>query len=98
MSRANNPAFAQRELVADLPEYAGRLGGLTIREYFAGLAPKEPQAWFKPVVPPKPSRAGGYDEAAEMAWSDEYAKQFYIQWPVAWADALIAELAKEKQS
>ena len=28
------------------------------------------------------------------AWDREYTKQLYIQWPAAWADAMLAERAK----
>lgn len=33
-------------------------------------------------------------EAAQQEWDAEYAKQRYIQWPAAWADAMLAERAK----
>lgn len=37
-------------------------------------------------------RSAAYD--AREAWENERKKQCYVQWPAAWADAMLAERAK----
>jgi hypothetical protein len=65
--------------IGSTPEEWGN--GATLRDYFIAHAPAEPQPWFDPVLPK--------DYSAE-----KYIKQRYIQWPAAWADAMIAERNK----
>ncbi|TWI52740.1 hypothetical protein IQ22_03116 [Pseudomonas duriflava] len=85
--------------------------------HFMMHAPAEPQAWFKPVMPPCPpedwrSNDGEkrYDSmtnameacgsngcqdmnrAARELWKEVEAKQRYVQWPRAWAQAQIDQL------
>jgi hypothetical protein len=67
---------------------------ITLRQYYIAHAPKEPQMWFKPKMPiarPEPiMEAGSPLNFKELfAWDDEYTKQLHIQWPAAWADAMI---------
>ena len=50
--------------------------GITVREYFAARAPAEPQPWFAPNMTGQPEA--------------EFHRQRYIQWPFAWADAVLA--------
>lgn len=77
--------------------------GMTLRDYFIAHAPAEPQFWFEPVMntpePPKPIKKvvrrgldGGewYDNDAHAEWRKEKGKQTYVQWPAAWADAMLA--------
>lgn len=61
-------------------------------------APTEPQAWFQPVMPPEPAAPeyAASDEvrrsinAARRAWAYERDKQTRVQWPRAWAEAVLA--------
>jgi hypothetical protein len=70
--------------------------GMSLRDYFIAHAPAEPQSWFRPVMEtsrPVPVRVPGKDvlnETAIAAWDREESKQRYLQWPTAWADAMIA--------
>jgi hypothetical protein len=80
--------------------------GMSLRDYFAAHAPKRPQPWFKPNIPPIPEAIYdhehsidrcGYDTCSPTnwrergEWQDEYDKQHWIQWPYAWADAQLRE-------
>ena len=65
--------------------------GITVRQWFMAHAPAEPQPWFEPKMPPRPSppesqrdrnRAG----IALQEWGAEKRKQRLVQWPAAWAD------------
>lgn len=104
--------------------------GMTLRDYLAAHAPAEPQPWFEPAMPPRPTvppmpafdeeerrdldRLGDWIEdyevservleyarqrgaaiKAQEAWDLEKRRQRYIQWPWAWADAMLAEREKE---
>jgi len=99
--------------------------GLSLRDYFIAHAPAEPQPWFEPHMPKKPTvphwtdiadhvvredvrRAMDYEtdpytdagrefqDSIQQArnevdlWTVERAKQRYIQWPAAWADAMLS--------
>ncbi|MFO0958256.1 MAG: hypothetical protein U0800_12655 [Isosphaeraceae bacterium] len=100
-------------------------GGLTMRDYFMAHAPAEPQPWFVPVMPEKPSLPDKHKELSEeerrqldddfpdiapsecspnlldftqrmstafkarQVWETEFAKQRCVQWPAAWADAML---------
>jgi hypothetical protein len=78
--------------------------GMTLREYFAAHAPKTPQAWFSPVMAtPRPEETWDHEHdkcdycerlpvnwKERNAWSAEREKQRLIQWPWAWADAVLA--------
>lgn len=35
------------------------------------------------------------NEKVQIAWDEEYRKQFCIQWPRAWADFMLAERERE---
>lgn len=63
-----------------------RHNGMSLRDYFIAHAPAEPQPWFEPVMttlrPPNPGNM-------QNRWDYEYDKQRYIQWPAAWADAML---------
>jgi hypothetical protein len=123
----------EAELRASIRELIGH-HATSRREHFAGLAPHEPQPWFKPVMPvtrpkypqwssieneavredvraaidcytdPTTAEGAAFIEhqnemfAAGTAWDAEYEKQRYVQWPAAWADAVITDLAKPVQS
>lgn len=73
------------------PGVASHYSGLSIRQWFMAHAPAEPQPWFEPKMPPRPSppesqldwnRAG----IALQEWGAEKRKQRLVQWPAAWAD------------
>jgi hypothetical protein len=77
------------------------VGGMTLRDYFIAHAPDEPK-WSFPVNMPSPRPLPHYvavgqygekcvngDEISE--WDAEQKRQRYIQWPGAWADAMLAE-------
>lgn len=74
----------------------------SLRDYFAAHAPGPPQPWFIPVMETKrpessgPLSPSGYAPNYEEieAWDAEFRKQRYIQWPYAWADAMLAEREK----
>mgnify|MGYP003638878919 CR=1 FL=1 len=81
--------------------------GLTKREHFAARAPLEPQDWFepslteRPVLPPEGTYGNKErnEHKAEMCdWLAEADKQHLIQWPAAWADAMLAELERTQQN
>ncbi len=73
--------------------------GMSLRDYFAAHAPHEPQFWFKPIMQSKCpetiwDRGMQYEnyptnEREIQNWRDEYDKQRFIQWPMAWADAML---------
>ncbi|PKL40915.1 MAG: hypothetical protein CVV44_04150 [Spirochaetae bacterium HGW-Spirochaetae-1] len=72
--------------------------GMSLRDYFIAHAPAEPQPWFTPIMDikrPQPhfdsSRSGNcLNRMALDSWDNEYDKQRHLQWPVAWADAMLA--------
>ena len=89
--------------------------GMSLRDWFAGQAPSEPQSWFSPVLLERPPDAwrvgerictnhnyalewarehGGFvrnDNAdAQVAYDRDIEKQRFVQWPYAWADAMIS--------
>lgn len=66
--------------------------GISLRDYFAAHAPQQPWPWFQPVMPPESSEPVGeffenLDAISESA--QEINKQRYIQWPYAFADAML---------
>lgn len=63
---------------------------LTLRDYFIAHAPSEPAVWFEPVMPPMPrfDRSDAEGNAA-VDWHIERKRQITIQWPIAWADAIM---------
>lgn len=116
--------FPPEEPALTLTPPGVQLPELTRLEYFAAMAPAEPQPWFTPVMPPRPEapawhyiknpalqaemkdviRDGGEPETdegrawlahylekkkAEENWSVEYQKQRFVQWPMAWAKAVL---------
>lgn len=85
-------------------EFDGDHVGMSLRDYFAAHAPKQKWDHFKPVMlTPKPEPDWGgipedqrWDESPnnfeEMAnWRAEERRQYEIQWPYFYADAMIAE-------
>lgn len=124
------PAFlttsqvSQNEATGEVTSHLYLSDGVTLRDYFIAHAPAEPQPWFQPVMPPKPSlpcitelsdedAKGWRAERPEFApercspelldfaermqksmnacadWDREQQRQRYIQWPAAWADAML---------
>lgn len=72
--------------------------GMSLRDYLAAHAPAEPQPWFKPVMnTPRPQphdfdRDGNAANSQEIhTWDRAAIDQTYIQWPYAWADAMLRE-------
>ena len=92
----DEPAFPINGAVAD-----NQFNGMSLRDYFAAHAPWPPQRWFKPSMPterPEPmTYRGGARTREELdangtaiqAWDEELAKQMYVQWPYAYADAVL---------
>jgi hypothetical protein len=74
---------------------------MTLRDYFAAHAPEIPASWFTPMRPPRPAPEwpDGADrlDSEPINWADLYAwdrdskRLTYVQWPYAWADAMIAQ-------
>ena len=66
---------------------------MSLRDYFIAHAPAEPQCWFVPEMPPRPeaiTEDGRCVNAKSIDDYDrEYNKQRFVQWPAAWADAMI---------
>lgn len=79
---------------------------LTLRDYFAAHAPETPQDWFEPEMPPKPKvghravdlgggRKTWVDDHSEIdEWERTQSKQRLVQWPYAWADAVLSTRSK----
>jgi hypothetical protein len=79
------------------------IGGMSLRDYFAAHAPFNPHDWFKPKMQtqrPTPI----YEEHSGREFTKnlnelydydvEVSRQKYIQWPYAWADAMIVQRKK----
>ena len=75
------------------------------RVYLIVHAPEKPQRWFIPkmveeapnyadnsIVPENADERTKHFQAVKdwQKWSNEYEKQVCIQWPAAWADAVLA--------
>ena len=92
---------SNRSSSVDAPKRVEAEGSVSLRDYFAAHAPEEPQGWFAPVMPtvcPDPfGDKDAYDE-----WQAVCRTERLIQWPHAWADAVIASdkalKAREEQS
>lgn len=83
---------------------------MTLRDYFAAHAPKKPQSWFRPVFPPQPDRTYDHDHPnlpacqyydcaytnydERQKWRAGFDEANQIQWPYAWADAMLKERSK----
>lgn len=50
------PAFpcSHQNMMTGFP--TDEMSGMTLRDYFIAHAPAEPQPWFRPDMPPRPSR------------------------------------------
>lgn len=99
----SEPAFPAPDAGSD--DYGdnnrGAYRGISARLYLIAHAPEHPQSWFKPVLPPCPetiwsdvdgqaSKGNHIVNSAELdAWDQEKGKQRFIQWPGAWADAIL---------
>ena len=80
--------------------------GVPIRFWLAAHAPEHKTWNFEPSMPPrpKPEYPGETRDLDEEpinikelnAYDDERVRQMAIQWPFAWADAMIAEANREK--
>lgn len=78
--------------------------GMTLRDYFATHAPAQPTWNFEPVMNtprPVPQMVEGDHDSAECvnkdeieSWNNERNKQWSIQWPWVWADAMLAQSGK----
>ena len=81
--------------------------GMTLRDYFAAHAPKSRASWFEPTMLPKPEPIYDHEHPSEQCfecsevnwqerldWKIERARQYELQWPYAYADAMLAERAK----
>lgn len=118
-SNASISAFPQHGWAKDpeTREYMRLREGMTLHDYLMAHAPAEPQPWFVPEMPPRPSSLpfvsldgvrfytdesaaekaegdDGYESANRQAiaeWDREQKKQYFVQWPAAWADAILAE-------
>lgn len=92
--------YAQHQAVTIMLGNAA--GGMSLRDFFIAHAPAEPQPWFEPKVPPRPEGEKPSTASSVLlglppsAWEIERAKQRYIQWPAAWADAMLAERERVK--
>lgn len=58
-----------------------------LRDYLMAHAPVEPQPWFLPVM--RRARPLEADAEALGAYFAEVRKQLLVQWPAAWADAVM---------
>lgn len=66
-----------------------RAENMSLREYFAAHAPVEPQGWFVPIT----------DVAADAPGAvrlEAFHTARLVQWPWAWADAVLAAREREK--
>lgn len=119
--------MTENQLIIELQRAYRCIQGMSLRDYFAAHAPAEPQTWFSPAMPLKPSsppylkdmtaderreydgwrdaylgaedmtqpRVRAYVEAteaarkAQAAWNAENIKRTCVQWPYAWADAVL---------
>lgn len=73
-------------------QYDESFNGMTLRDFFIAHAPTEPQPWFQPVMStPAPEQYSGacYEGSRLEKWHEEWSRQRYIQWPSAWADAML---------
>jgi hypothetical protein len=107
--------FTRNGTLKDGNDAISEQDGMSLRDYFAAHAPRKPQAWFEPSMPPCPEPIYDHDHGIEtvgcygydgcqlcaptnarerMAWRDEFSKQVFVQWPYAWADAMLK--AREK--
>ncbi len=72
------------------------VGGMSLLAYFMAHAPAEPQTWFEPVMAtaklPRRAMTDSVRNLARAAWDREADKQRYLQWPMAWAEAQLAQL------
>lgn len=92
------PAFPVPETRDECGRQASDHQGMSLRDFFAAHAPMEPTWDFQPAMPsPRPevkhpiSRDGYAANHAEIeAWDEERARQRMMQWPYAWADAVLA--------
>jgi hypothetical protein len=86
--------------------YSTTFDGMTLRDYFAAHAPRKRASWFTPTMPPKPEAIWDHEHPTEVCylrdcqpvnfqerfeWTVERQRQYELQWPYAWADAMIAQ-------
>lgn len=86
-----------------------RAHGMSLRDYFAAHAPRKRASWFMPTIPPKPEAVWDHEHPAETCylrdcqpvnfqerfeWTVERQRQYELQWPYAYADAMLRERAK----
>lgn len=70
MTDKDTPAFPVSE-----EALMRNLIGMTLRDYFMAHAPAEPQPWFEPMLPPKPSLAPFVSIDGQRFYSEENAAQ-----------------------
>ena len=64
--------------------------GVTIRDFFAAHAPKEPTFEFDVKMRrPKPKTEAYPDDPELLLWEIEYNRQRAVQWPWIYADAVL---------
>ncbi len=69
-----------------------------VRVYLTAHAPTAVPGWFKPTMRERPT-ASNTDRpeqyrTAVQEWETEYEREKFLQWPVAWAEAMIEQLRK----
>jgi hypothetical protein len=77
---------------------------MTLRDYFAAHAPEQRATWFEPTMAPRPTPEWPDDqqrfEQDPLNWEAlrdydaEKNRQYELQWPYAYATAMIAERKK----
>jgi hypothetical protein len=105
------PAFPFTEFYDEKP--IGAHAGMSLRDWFAGHAPRTPHSWFRPTMAteePKFRFHEGHNEGIGCsydglsctplnrdefdAWHREHQRQLFLQWPYAYADAMLTERGK----
>lgn len=87
-------------------------GGMWLRDYFAAHAPANPEVWFEPDFMEKPQAVYDHDHPnlpicnececlisnwqERSDWCSAYTRALMMQWPYAWADAMLAERNRTK--
>lgn len=92
---ANTPAFPRPASDFEDCTHDSEQDGMTLRQYYAAHAPFPPPDWFEPVFDePLANKNNGTAIAEQL---QRKRKAAFLQWPLAYADALIAELERTAQ-
>lgn len=81
-------------MITDRQIYDGDIGA---RAYFVAHAPAVIPEWFHPTMRERPAFNAGNLEKSRVEleeWQAEYHRERSFQWPLVWADAMIAQLQK----